>query len=224
MAYSMDLPQIIEPLEPLSSGHSIVGRLGAVVDYFVPANNVEDSDELFRSRILVGILFFYIAILLIGGSFFGLFTPPSTDYKTITYVMLFTPALLFIGLLLSYRSTANHNLCANIHVSVAYTLVFSGVYISGGPFISPANYVVHIPVLLAFCIIGQRAGFYWAGIVFGTMLTLILVGFAGYSYPYLMDQNSVNLHECIDWTIAFSATVAIVIVYEAMNLRRKSVV
>lgn len=207
----------------LSSRHYCVeplladGRPGNVLDLFIPLALSANRDERFRARILVGIILTYIAILLVGSTLFALFSPLARDYQLITYFIMLIPALLFVAILIYYRQSANHALCANIAVAVACLLVFSGVCISGGPLLSPANYVVPIPPLLAFCVAGLAAGYCWAIAVLLIQLSLMVLGFNGFDYPFMVDVRNAQLNESIDWVIAYTAIMAIGIVYELMT-------
>lgn len=187
----------------------------------MPANKKQASDELYRARVLVGVILTYIALLVLGAICFGLFTPLGADYKTITYFITFSPALLFIAVLSDYRVRGDHILASNLAVLVTYLLVFTGIYISGGPFLSPANYMLPVMPLLAFCFMGIAAGIAWTLIVFVTQLTLFLMSFAGYQFPYIVDQSAIPLNESIDWSMAFIAIVAIGFVYESMHIKLK---
>ncbi len=199
-----------------------ISRCGHSLDYFVPTEQRYSSDLLFRARVLVAILLTYVALLLSAGLIFSFFTPLSSEYKALTLVITLVPSLLLMALLTYYRISGNHKVCAVWAVSTVYILVYCGLYVSGGPFLSPAAYVVHIPVLLAFCIAGRYAGFLWAGIVFCTQLLFISLDFYGYQFPYFVDPAAVHLNEVLDWSIAFTATIAIVVVYELMNSKLKN--
>jgi len=53
-------------------------------------------------------------------------------------------------------------------------------------------------------------------------MLFVSFGFYGYVFPYFIDPNTIQLNEILDWSIAFAATIAIVVVYEAMNFRLKT--
>lgn len=217
---------MISEKAPLSAGTEAEKRqpqpaFSRWLDKLVPVNKMASSDDLYRARVLVGIILTYISLLLIGATFFGLFTPLGAQYKTITYVITLCPALLFIAVLNDYRLRGHHNLASNLAVAVAYILIFVGIYISGGPFLSPANYMLPVVPLLGFCFMGIRAGIVWAIIVFLTELTLFLMSFSGFEFPYIVDQSAIHLNESIDWSIAFVAIAAIGFVYESMHIKLK---
>ena len=193
-----------------------------ILDFFIHENQKTSSDRLFRARVLISIIQIYIAILLVGAVLFRIFTPLQVEYQTITYIILSSPALLFIGILFHYKSKGHHGFSANASVTAAYLLVFLGVFISGGPFLSPANYVLPIPPLLAFCIIGRKPGFYWAGIVLATQIFFITIAFNHYPFPFMVDEGNVEINESIDWVIAYIAILSIAVIYETMNMRLKN--
>lgn len=192
-----------------------------VLDFFIPDSQKQTSDSLLRARLLISIIQVYITILVLGLILFRLFTPLAAQYQTITSMILGFPAVLFVGILFGYRHNGNHVLWANVAVAVTYLLVFTGVSISGGPLISPATYVIPIPPLLAFCIIGRGPGFFWMSIVLATQLGLFSIAYRGYEFPFLVDASNAEINEGIDWVIAYIAIMAIAVVYETMNMRLK---
>lgn len=184
--------------------------------YFVPKRMTRNSDDLFRSRILVGILLTYVALLVMGAILFGLFTPLGYQYKNITYMITSAPAVLFLLMLFFYKRIGNHAVTANLMIATAFLLAFVGIAISGGPLLSPANYVLPVPPLLAFCIVGNAAGFFWATAVLLTQLVGLILSLAGFQWPFMVDPENEGLNESIDWIIAYFAVIAIAFVNERM--------
>ena len=50
----------------------------------------------------------------------------------------------------------------DVRIAFAFAAVLVGVYVGGGPTVSPASYVVIVPALLSFCLLGKRWGIFWA--------------------------------------------------------------
>ncbi len=217
MSYSTEYSYSEPPVSKSATGGYV-----QLLDYLIPEELSKNSDDLFRARILSGILLSYVVILLIGSVLFSIFSPVERDYQWVTQGILLIPALLFFSLLMYYKHRARHTFCANTAVAFLVVLVFFGVIISGGPLISPANYVIPIPPLLAFCVVGLRGGLVWAVLVLLIHLLLISLAMKGVHFPFLVDTRSIHINETIDFVIAFTGIMSIGLIYETMTSKLRA--
>lgn len=191
------------------------------LDELLPDQQYASGDKLYRGRILVGIILSYSCFLFLGALYFYYLTDLTAQVKYQTLIALLPLCLFFLSLLYLYNKTAAFSLCANLVVASTYLGVNTGIFTTGGPFISPATAVVPVPALLAFCMCGRSNGYLWATIVL--LSHILLMTMAVYNYPFdnvLADDHSYT-HIVFDWLIAYSAMITTVALYEHMQARLK---
>lgn len=202
--------------QTISRQYVLVGIIVWILDYFVPSN-IEDINDKFRARVLVAILLTYSLILV--AAVISVSSTPEISISALSriYNLLIIPIFGFLCLLSLYKLFGSHQLCGNIAVSFVSILIFATTFYSGGPYTSPVNFLTHIPVILAFCILGKKAGASWAAIVLIIQASLIASNLLGFDFPNTISNNYLRLNTASYWLISFTASAAVVIAYEMMN-------
>ncbi len=191
----------------------------AFLDGLIPENAKLTSDELYRSRILMGICLIITAIILCF--IIGVGLAPNIDAQTKLggFVITLPCGIFFVFITLYFKNTGNYLLCANLMTFFACIAVSAGVFISGGPLVSPATYVMAVPALLGFCLVGRNWGLFWAAAVFIIQVIMLVMAIQHYEFINTVTVESAAINEATDWTIAYLLTIAIVLVYESMQSR-----
>ena len=172
---------------------------------------------LFRARTLIGLLIVYQGIV-ISGAIFALFfsSLPQTGNFTAVSILI---GLSFCFYLLMHYLTRSGELMRSAHIAVATTFVGveAGILVSGGPMLTPSLGLAVVPAVVAFCVIGRRAGLAWAAIACVTQLLLVLLDSLGVHYLNLILPEQMAMNRLFNWLVMFSAVVGIVLVYENAN-------
>jgi diguanylate cyclase (GGDEF)-like protein len=192
-------------------------RFIALCDRYVHAGWRSDESLLFRARFLVGILIVYQALVLFSLAWVLLLSPMLLSSKLAATVLFGGVAAAFHWLMRNLPRHGRLRFTAQLTAACAFLAIEPGIITSGGPLLAPAISTVVVPPVVAICLIGWRHGFYWGVGVFGFQMLLILMHVLGFEFPNLVPADQVELSRIFSSTIAFTALVAIVLVYETIN-------
>jgi diguanylate cyclase (GGDEF)-like protein len=191
------------------------------IDRFIHPDLAAVSEQAFRARVLAGILIVYSFIIALTIVYIVAFAPIPQSSIFITVVLL----LLLLGsygtILFALRQWGAYELCCHLATGFAALVIAGGVVVSGGPLISPATPVNVIPIILAFVLLGQRAGLLWAQWVLLAHLMLIVLGLQVFQYPQLLDTRFMAVHHAIHWAVTYGAIIGLMMVFDSINSRLK---
>ncbi len=191
-----------------------------LIEYFLGPHAYLTQQSLNRARTLIGML-----MILFGGlivySVFLYFTVyrQSVVIAIDSWLFVVPLALLMAMLLFCVRLTGHYLAVANVLVCLLIVVLGGAVYVTGGPFHTPALPLVVVPVVIAFCIAGRSAGLRWAVAVMILMWVATVLQFNGFDYPNISDEKFLASVVLMNWSVAYLAIVAIVMVYESINIR-----
>lgn len=172
---------------------------------------------LFRARTLIGLLIVYQLIALTGGLFALLFSSFPLTGNVAATAILIGIFLCFNGLMHFVARSGKLMPAAHIAVAITFISIEAGILVSGGPMASPSLGVAVVPPVVAFCLIGRRAGLVWAVVACLTQVSLVLLGSVGIDYINLILPEQMAVNRLFNWTVVFTAVIGIVLVYETTN-------
>jgi diguanylate cyclase (GGDEF)-like protein len=189
----------------------------ALCDRYLFSGWQHDDAILFRARTLIGLLIVY-QFIVIAGSAFALFLSSLPTAGNAAAVAILLGVFLCFNWLMHYVARSGELMqAAHFAVATAFIGIEAGILVSGGPLLSPSLGVAVVPPVVAFCLIGRRAGLIWAAIAFVTQLSMILLGGLGIDYVNLIVPEQMGMNRLFNWTVVFSAVIGIVLVYETAN-------
>lgn len=190
-----------------------------IIDHFIAKQCFEQEDLLYKTRLLIGIVFAYLVVIFIFNVFF--FAMPGMSMNERLAGMLPTSAigLSFIGVLFLLKYRAALNLGANLCIAVTGAGVISGIYMTGGPYHTPSGAMLILPVFLAYCLLGSRGGFIWAGIILLLYSVGIVIANAGVTFPIVTKTEMLEIARAFNWYMAFFCLVSLIVIYETMSSR-----
>lgn len=191
------------------------------LDWLLPKNHANQSDETYRGRILVGMLMSYSLLLILGSIYFYFFTELTEQLKMQAIIGTLPLCFILPSIIYFYRRTNAFLLCANIAVAITFVGITAAVITTGGPFISPTTSMVPVPALLAFCMCGRFSGYTWAVIVLLTHIVLMATAVSGFRFLDVLITDTSHINTIFDWMIAYSAMITTVALYENMQGRLK---
>lgn len=191
------------------------------IDRFIHPALRANAEQAYRARVLAGIIAVYSLIIGLTIVYIVALAPIPPSSIVITVVLL----LVLIGgygtILFTLRQYGVFDLCCHLTTGFTALVIAGGVAVSGGPLVSPATPVNVIPIILAFVLLGQRAGLLWAQWVLLVHLALIILGMQVLQFPQLLDTRFMTVHHAIHWAVTYGAIIGLMIVFDGINAQLK---
>jgi hypothetical protein len=191
------------------------------IDYFALPQFSNNSDALYRARLLVGITLSYTGIIICFLLFFVVFPGLSISERLAGIIPVGILGATYPYILYLIRTQGKYYLCSHLIIGSTFIGIAGGIYVSGGSVDTPSSAILMLPVILAFCLLGQKSGLIWAGTVFTINVIGLIAGLNGYEYPMMAKAETIPLTRAFNWIIAFITIIAIVVIYERMNTQLK---
>lgn len=191
------------------------------IDYFAFPRFSHNSDALYRARLLVGIALAYSVFIVFFALFFLVFPGFSMAERLSGVIPVSILGAAYPYILHVLRTRGNYFLCSHLIIASTFVGIAGGVYVSGGSVDTPSGAILMLPVILAFCLLGQKSGLVWAGIVFMLNVIGLIAGLNGYDFPVMAKPETIPMTRAFNWIVAFITIIALVIIYERMNTQLK---
>jgi diguanylate cyclase (GGDEF)-like protein len=191
------------------------------IDRFIQPELLASAEQAFRARVLCGIIVVYSAIIGLTIVYIVALAPIPPSSIAITVVLLLGLIGAYGTILFTLRQYGAFQLCCHLTTGFTALVIAGGVVVSGGPLVSPATPVNVIPIILAFVLLGQRAGLLWAQWVLLVHLALILLGMQVLKFPQLLDTRFMTVHHAIHWAVTYGAIIGLMMVFDSINAQLK---
>jgi diguanylate cyclase (GGDEF)-like protein len=185
-------------------------------DRILPPRLRAEPDQLIRARTLIGMARFVQAAMVFIIPILWLNATTIIDYVVMLGLALF--GATFSALLGYLHRSGNLNGAINWLLFLAFTVVQGCTLINGGIIKSPAMDLVVVPVLMAFCLSGRRAGLQWAAATVAFHIGVAIVLSLGIDFA-LVHKEELFQETFGAWIIAFVGILLIVYIFEWINLR-----
>jgi len=158
-------------------------KIGNLVDYFIPASDFDDEQELRTSRIRV-------SLFLISAFLFLLYIPSALSLRATELALInvfVSPLILIVAFL--YKNGIGKITCVNLYMAATGTAIFAGVYYQGGILMTTG--IVLVPAI-SMLIGGKKVAYIWLGV---TILFLSLIYYLandGYVFTTTYDPSLQN--------------------------------
>jgi diguanylate cyclase (GGDEF)-like protein len=191
------------------------------VDRFIHPDLLANAEQAYRARVLAGIIAVYSFIIGLTIVYIIALAPIPPSSIVITIVLLMGLIGAYGTILFTLRQYGAFELCCHLTTGFTALVIAGGVVVSGGPLFSPATPVNVIPIILAFVLLGQRAGLLWAQWVLLVHLALIILGMQLVTYPQLLDTRFMTVHHAIHWAVTYGAIIGLMMVFDSINAQLK---
>ena len=192
-----------------------------ILEYFIHQACRESSDLYFRAKILSGLLLTFSLSTAGYIIYLVLFTTLSSGLT----LRLISTLLLMLGCyvfsLVYLRREGRFYLVAQLLVLSMVISIMGVVGVTGGPVGSPVSYLLVMPALVAFCLVGCRVGLFWANAVFLSCYSLLLLEYFGVNFPNVSVQVGNQTDGIMSWTLSYVAIIGVVMLYETINVKLK---
>jgi diguanylate cyclase (GGDEF)-like protein len=191
------------------------------IDRFIHPDLLAVSERAYRARVLAGIIALYSVIIGATIIYAVVLAPIPKSSIQITVVLLLALIGGYGTILFILRQRGAYELCCHLTIGFSALTIVGGVVVSGGPLVSPATPVNVVPIILAFVLMGQRAGLLWAQWVLLMHLAMVLLGMRVVQYPQLLDTRFMTVHHAIHWAVTYAGIIGLMMVFNSINSRLK---
>ncbi|CAA0078435.1 Methyl-accepting chemotaxis protein III [BD1-7 clade bacterium] len=176
-----------------------------------------EQDSLYKSRLLVGSLWCFIASVL-GFFPFFILVDSLPDNAIWTYSLIALPLIFCWLMILSLLKKGRAYRPAAHAVIVSLNLVlFSGICVTGGPAMTEVHPLLLSPVIFAFLLLGYRDGLIWSMTTLTVYLSLGLLQIGGMAFLNIPPESARYQLRLFNFVYAFIICTALVLVYDAIN-------
>ncbi len=192
-----------------------------IIDYFIGDAFKENSDQLFKVRLLVGcLLSFTIGIVLVA-PFYNLY-PDLPDYTLPAYLTFCLPVVCFWAYILKRLKSGNaYGFSSHGFITSSVLMLFGSIAVTGGIEHSDIHPLLMIPVVVAFILTGKKGGLVWFIIIGGIYYSFLAIGYAGYEFINIIPETLQPRLKIIDWTYAFIIVSILIAIYDTLNHQLK---
>lgn len=192
-----------------------------IIDTLIPDDLKQDLNALYKARVLIAIIIIY-SIMLAGICtwLFFLADTPEIGRLIGTATLLSMQAGYIIAMLI-LRFKCWFNTAANITILSTTLGIASGVLVSGGPINAPSISMNILPIIMAFVLIGKRAGLIWTQIILTIHVSLMIALAYGVDFLQFLQPETLALQHLAHWLITYTAMIGLMFVFDALNSQLK---
>lgn len=196
-----------------------VDSLSHHIDRFIGHAYKADTDMRYKTRLLVGCTLSFI-VGIIGFGPFYISIDALTREAAVWYYIFSLPVVVFWSVLLvKIQKSEGYSLGAHSVIATTGVVLFGGMLITGGPAKTEMLPLMTVPVVLAFMMLGQRAGLVWALVIGTGNYVMVAMDYFGYDFINVAPVEAVKELRIFNWSYSFITIVVLVMIYEAMNRR-----
>ena len=189
------------------------------IDYFISDSVRHDTDQLYKSRLLVGCTLSFMIGMVAFGPFYVSIKALTHEAAIYYYIFSLPVMVLWSWLLRLTKRGEKYVFCANTIITTTAVVLFGGIMITGGPAKTEVHPLITVPVVLAFMMLGQRSGMVWAMIAAGVNYILVAMDYMGFEFMNVAPADAVKELRVFNWSYSFFTVITLVMIYEIMNRR-----
>lgn len=206
---------------PLATSRHLSGSAFVTLDQFIEPSLKQDSEQLYRARVLVAMVLVYSVILLLVALYLLLLAPiPFSSALWSTGLVLALDGV-WVVVLWILRTRGAYELCAHITCGSTLLAITAGIAVSGGPLNSPATPVNIVPIILAFVLSGKRMGLIWTQLVLVAHALMLLGEKLFGAFPQWLNMEFAGVHHGAHWLVTYGAIMGLMMVFDSINARLK---
>lgn len=196
-------------------------RMGRLFDRLVGAAYSNDQEELYRARILAGIVALYVVLLFLTCVYMLGFAPLSFVSSVISTVLLLVMIGGYSYVLYLLRYGHDYKRAIELTVFATYAGIVTGIAMSGGPIESPATPIMVVPIIIAFSLSTRHSGLKWSNIIFMTHIVMIGIDRWIFEFPQMLDTREMLTHHIAHWVVTYFAIIFLMLIFESITRRLK---
>lgn len=179
-----------------------------------------DPEELYKARVLSGLLQLYLLMLMCMTLYLLLLSPMSLAGVLCAGALCTALGAIYMGTLYALRTQDAYDACASVMIFASWLAISAGIALSGGPLHSPAVPTLIIPVIVAFCLQGRVRGMAWANAIFIGHWVLLGIH-QWYPFPqWLVDDHRLIQH-AVSWAVVYVAVTGLMLIFDSINAKLK---
>lgn len=200
---------------------SLLNRLTDLIDFFIHDNFRQDIDMHFKLRLLVGFILVIIASVLSLLPFFISIEALSTDIMHLYFGFAPPLVLFFSALLWMVRRGHHYRLAAYAVIGTGAAALFGGLVVTGGPANTGLIQLLSVVMVLAFLMLGFKAGLVTAILIAAVNGLLFALHYSGFVFVDVTPDSAREALHIFHWLYTFAILLLLVAIYEVMTGRLK---
>lgn len=201
--------------------NQVVNHLLRLMDMFISDVFRRNMDEHYKVRLLVGCILSILAGIVSFGPIFVTIDAMPRE-AALFYFIFGLPTATFLLALLYLLRRGDHYIFAAYSVAVIATVVlFGGILITGGPALTEMLPMLFVPMVLAFIMLGLKAGLFFSALVAAAAAVLFFMAHSGFVFHNVAPKETLYALRIFNWSYAFFTVAALVAIFEIMNQRLK---
>jgi diguanylate cyclase (GGDEF)-like protein len=214
-----------KPLNEAGNGIKYMKRnyskLIRYLNYFIHERDRHDAALCDSIRRLAFIYMLLASILFLADIYFIAFSTANALTILLAVSICSFVAAAFLSTLYYVKFYGNYAKTVNLSIFLMTTWLLIGICVSGGPVKSPVIPLLYVPTVLAFFLLGQSSGLWWAVIVLVGIGISLAMERQGLSFiDTVRPETEIQIRFTI-FLIGYSATLGLVSAYEFINKQLK---
>lgn len=190
-------------------------------DQLVGEGYTRDQEQLYRARILAGILSIYISLMILTSMYMLFIAPVLRLSAVLASVLQLFMAGSYGYVLYLLRFGQAYQRCVDLTVLTTLVGVLLGIGVSGGPLVSPATPLMVVPVLIAFSLGTRQKGLKWSFFVMLSHMFMIMCGLWWIQFPQFLDPLQMTSQHVVHWVVTYFAIIFLMMIFQSIMYRLK---
>ncbi len=179
-----------------------------------------DAEQLYKARVLSGLLQLYVLMLGCIALYLLLLSPMPLPGVLCAGALCTVLAASYVGTLYVLRTQDAYQACAFTMILSSWLVIVAGIALSGGPVYSPAVPALIIPVIMAFCLQGRLRGMVWANVIFIGHWALLGIQQL-YVFPQWLVADNRLIQHMVSWAVMYVAVTGVMLIFDSINFKLK---
>jgi diguanylate cyclase (GGDEF)-like protein len=193
-----------------------------IIDAYIPDDFKRNFDTLYKVRVLMAIIVVYSVLLVCIGLWLFLIASVSELGRNLGTAILIIMLAGYLAAAAAIRFKSWFTIASHITVGVTAAGIASGILLSGGPLYAPATAMNILPVIMAFVLIGKRAGLVWTQIILTVHVSFMVAISYGVEFTQLLTADMLPTQHLAHWIITYTAMIGLMIIFDSLNMRLKA--
>lgn len=193
-----------------------------LIDRIIPGDLQRNYETHYRARVFFSLVALYSVLLLSIEAWLFFLADLSSTGKWLGSIILAGMLTGFIAALSIARLTSALIFPSHIMVGSTAAGIACGILVSGGPLYAPATAMNILPVIMAFIMLGKRAGLVWTQVILTVHVGFMVAIAYGLQFIQLLTPDMLPTQHLAHWLITYAAMIGLMFVFDSLNTRLKN--
>ena len=193
-----------------------------IIDRYIPGAFKRNYETHYKARVFFSVVTLYSALLLLIELWLLFIAPASEQGKMLGTIILASMLFAYFLSVIIARFSFSLTIPAHLIIGATVISIACGIAISGGPLYAPAIAMNILPIIMAFILIGKRAGLVWTQIILTLHVSFIVASAYGIQFVQLLPSGELPSQHLAHWLITYTAMIGLMFVFDSLNTRLKA--